>query len=343
VAYAQANLRRREDSVRAVVDSALVRAARLDPVSGRPSYLLAIATLLPAVRKSRGFFHSNNFWHHLSARDNQRFDSLLVESFLREPFIDIMLDPVLAPEELAPPERYRETEDRAYVAYQAGQYEVALRLWSELLERSPERIDLRWHRAHVLYWQQQYDLVVAILNEVLARLGPSSDSVEVRVLPATDIVHYAIGIAYERAGQPDSAAEFYRRTLLDNLGMYMAHMRLSAILLDRGDTLNAVREISVAADIAPAEPLVLTQYGAVLVRVGRPADAIEPLTTVKHINPGYATPYLVLGIAYSDLHRNPEALAAFERFLEHAAQLDERRSWVVSRVMELRISGKKGL
>ena len=337
--FGQAHLSSRKDSLRALAESAFVRAARLDPLSGRPSYLLALSTLLPAVRKSRGFFSSRNIWRHLNARQRARVDSLLGETFLREPFADFILDPILAPEELPPPDLVREREDRAYVAYQAGQYRFALDLWAQVVARSPERIDLRWHRAHVFYWQRQYDSAIVTLKAMLAHLAPADDSLAYW-LPETDMLEYAMGIAYERAGNVDSAAEAYRRTLIANLGTYMARVRLSAILLDRGDTVNAVREVFIALDVAPSEPLILAHYGAVLVRVGRPDDALNPLQSVVRTDPAYATPYLVLGMAYIDLHRDPEALQAFEMFLDHAAKNDERRAWATYRVRELRASVK---
>lgn len=114
-----------------------------------------------------------------------------------------------------------------------------------------------------------------------------------------------------------------------------------AARLDRGDTVNAVREVSIAFDVAPSEPLILAHYGAVLVRVGRPDDALKPLQSVVRTDPADATPYLVLGMAYTDLHRDPEALHAFEMFLDHAAKNDERRAWATYRVRELRASVPK--
>lgn len=328
-------MRSEKDSLRVIAESALVLAARLDPASSQPPYLLAVATLWPAYRKALNSWGNHDVLKRLTTQQRTRIDSLMLEAWLREPFYDIELEPLLTLGPLPGPERGWNRLAKAYLAYQSGQYSLALDLWSQEIARKPERIDLRFHRVHTFYRLKEYKSATAELRDMLALIMPT-DSETRAVLPRTDILFYSLGIAYERAGQPDLAKEAYGQALVANLGIYMAHARLANILLAEGDTTLALQEVAVALDLAPRDPLLIALSGSMLLRVGRFAQALEQFRTVMVLSPRYATPYFLTGMVSDSLQRDGDALQSFQSFLERAPRRDERRTWAEQRVAPLR-------
>jgi len=156
------------------------------------------------------------------------------------------------------------------------------------------------------------------------------------MLPPAYVLEYALAVALERAGQADSAKEAYHRALVGNLGLYMARVRLSHILFEKGDTAQAVGEVAQAVDIAPREPWLTSYYGYLLLQAGRPADAVVQLQAAIALDSAYATPYFLLGMAHSALQHPAEALRTLNEFLSRSPARDDRRAWTMQRVLELR-------
>ncbi len=259
------------------------------------------------------------------------------EAWLREPFFDIDLEPLLTLGPFPAPSWGRNRVEKAYLAYQTGDYPLALEQWRQEIARKPERLDLRFHRAHTFYWMAQYDSAIVELRAAIAAMMPA-DTATWSLVPRTDVLYYAIGIAYERAGQPDSAKEAYSQALVANLGIYMAHARLSNIFLAEGDSAKALQEVLVALDVAPREALFIAHYGSVLLRIGRFAEALEQLRTATTISPRYAAPYFLIGMAYRGLGRSRDALRSFDVFLSSASQRDQLRPVAVEQIAQLRAS-----
>jgi tetratricopeptide (TPR) repeat protein len=182
---------------------------------------------------------------------------------------------------------------------------------------------------------QKYDSTAAELRAALIA-STLPDSGRSAVPPPIYILHYALGVVYERAGNPDSAREAFQQALAGNLGLYMAHVRLAGLLFARGDTAASLAEVAFAADIAPREPWLVAYYGYALLHAGRPAHAIVRLRAAVALDPYYSTPYFLLGVAHDALGQRSEALAYFDAFLGRAAARDERRRWTERRAAALR-------
>ena len=344
VRFAQSALYSPTDSAHAAAEAALIWAGRLDPGSGDPPYLLAVAVFRPIMMQARraGRWSRGLLRRELTPRRLRYLDSLMREAWLREPFYDIGLEPLLNPD-LVAPERVKDPAARGYFAYKWGDHQLALDSWAEALAREPRRVDLRLHRAHTFHWMQRYDSTVAELRAALATTA-LPDSEQTGMLPPEYVLQYAMAVAFERAGQADSAKEAYRRALGGNLGLYMARVRLSHILFEEGDTAEAVGEIAYAVDIAPREPWLASYYGYLLLQAGRPRDAIAELQTAIALDSAYATPYFLLGMAHTTLQQGTAALTSLEGFLSRSPAADERRGWTMQRVSTLRaqLSGSVG-
>ncbi len=325
------------DSAHAAAEAALIWASRIDPGSGDPPYLLAVAVIRPVVVQA---FRSGRVSKGLLRREFtpmrlRYLDSLLREAWLREPFYDIDLEPLLTIGLVPAPEGLRDPIARGYAAYHRGYAQLAVDSWREAILKEPARVDLRLHRAHTFYWMQEYDSTVTELRAVLAStIVP--DSVLASVLPPRHVLEYALGVALESAGEPDAAKDAYRRALVDHLGLYMARVRLSNLLFASGDTVAALREVALAADIAPLDPWLMSYYGSLLHDAGRPADAVGLLHAAVALDSVYSTPYFMLGLSLSTLGLEAEAVRRFEDFLSRAAVADERRAWATQRVATIR-------
>ncbi|HEY3219251.1 MAG TPA: hypothetical protein VGJ80_00840 [Gemmatimonadales bacterium] len=323
----------------AEAEAALIWASRLDPGSADPPYLLAVAVLRPVVMqayRSRGLTTGLLRREFTPARVRY-MDSLMQQAWLREPFLDFDVEPLLSVGVFPSPAEIRDPAQRGLVAYRALNPRLALDSWAEAIAASPTRIDLRFHRAHTFYWLKMYDSTVVELRAVLAaRNSAVSDTGRTITFPGNDVLEYSYGVALERAGQLDSAKEAYHRALVANLGLYMARVRLSNLLAGVGDTAGAMNEIVQAIDIAPREPWLLGYYGYMLVQVGRPADAIVQLNAAVALDSSYSTPYFLLGLAEISMRRDSAAVSSFESFLARSARSDERRAWTRQRVGAIR-------
>jgi tetratricopeptide (TPR) repeat protein len=85
----------------------------------------------------------------------------------------------------------------------------------------------------------------------------------------------------------------------------------------------ALKDVEWALAIAPDEPAALRLKGALLVRSGRPRDAIAVFQRVAMLQPYVARAYYDLGHAIQaseDMSRSPEAISAYD----HALRLDRR-------------------
>lgn len=321
----------------AAAETAFVWAARLDPGSATPYYGWALAILRPVLR---GAFVDRadprrRIRERLTLRRRDLLDSLLRQAWLREPFLDPVLDPSIN-FGMPMPELVSNPELKGFAAYQVGQFSLAAASWGKTLREEPERFDLRFHRAHVYYRSQHFDSAAVELERALEVIGSVAAERVVVLSPPKDMFYYAIGFAREQLGDFTGAHDAYAHALTENLGLYMAHVRLAHMLLSEGDTLAGLTELSLAGDLAPNDPWVQNYHGFALSQTGRHEAAIRRLRVATAIDPWYATPYYVRGQSFEALAQPREALVQYEAFLARAAAGDPRRSWITLRVAELR-------
>lgn len=107
----------------------------------------------------------------------------------------------------------------------------------------------------------------------------------------------------------DSTLEQARRLFLDGVAHYQA-----------GRLAQAERQFAGALALAPGRPSVLTNLGAVRLKLGRAEDALLLLEEALAQEPGNAEALGHAGTALAELGRLPEALAMFERSLEADAR-----------------------
>ncbi len=195
----------------------------------------------------------------------------------------------------------------------------------------------------------------ANLGVVLAQLGQHQQAVEsyqsaLRLAPKLTQINLNLGIAHYRAGQFESAVEALKKFLATNPDSIQARQLLGISLVEVGGRdAEAVQQLEQALRAAPDDVAVLHSLGVVYVRANRTEvvkdiaerlvllpggvavshllngqtllarfefeRAIAELEAAAKLNPELPRLQYSLGIGYTKLSRNREAIAAFEKEL----------------------------
>jgi tetratricopeptide (TPR) repeat protein len=185
--------------------------------------------------------------------------------------------------------------------------------------------------------------------------GDYADAVEqfktaTTILPANAQAWNYLGVASQRAGQPDDAVKAYQRALMLDRDLSEAHFNLGCLWMEQGKPADAKTEfiaytlrrsnapegwlkLGVAqmrtSDLAGAEksystafylntnnPEGLNGLGMVFAQRGRPREAAEYFASAIHRRPDYADAILNLAmVAQQDLHDNNLALQNYRSYL----------------------------
>jgi tetratricopeptide (TPR) repeat protein len=209
--------------------------------------------------------------------------------------------------------KYQEAYDRFQRVYNSlNAQSHGERLWNTLLF---------WHGLAAAHANQHEEAVKdfqAVLGNFLDVENRSKDS-SLQVVPLrTNEYRYILAVMQQRAGHSNEAIVLYREALKNDLGLYMAHVRLADVYEDHGMMSEAAAERRAAVDANPEDATLVLALGKTLARVGQWADAEKAMQQAAEQNPRDARiPYL-LGIIEQQLKKPAEAKAAFTRFLSLA-------------------------
>jgi tetratricopeptide (TPR) repeat protein len=126
---------------------------------------------------------------------------------------------------------------------------------------------------------------------------------------------YALATLYQRAGRTEKAARLFRDVLAEDVGMYMAHVRLADLLEANRRWEEALVERRMARELNPDDPTLLMEEAITLGKAGRLGDADSVMQEAVRAAPRDARPLYYLGVVATAAHRTSEAREAFARFL----------------------------
>jgi tetratricopeptide (TPR) repeat protein len=192
------------------------------------------------------------------------------------------------------------------------------RLWNTLLF---------WHGLAAAQTDRHTEAVsdfTTLLQRYESREERARDST-LRVPLGTNDIRYVLALLQRRAGRLDEAVQLYRRTLEEDVGLYMAHVRLAELHEAAGRWPEAVEERRFAVNASPDNASLLFDLGVTLAKAGRWLDAEEPLQQALEANPRDSRAPYYLGIVQQQLGKPADARAAFERFLLLAPSRYERQ------------------
>jgi len=315
------------------VDSALQRALTIDPRFA--SAYLALAFLPHASGKfwKERIVVMGGGWelHFYSAPDSvvREFDRLYRRAFMIEPLVDIRIQ--VATE-------YRgghiDAFDRALYAYNDGKWEDAYERFGALIgdstryraERGKLYEQILWYHALAAARLQKFADGIGDLHRLVTRSENREASDTVYRWPLrTNEYRYTLAYLTQRAGDPNGAVRLYQDALTNDLGLYMAHVRVGDIYEAAGMFDQAIAARRNALNANPDDPSLLLDLGKTLANAARWAEAEQPLTESAAANPRDPRVPFFLGLVLERLGRKDEARAAFTRFIAIAPSRYERQ------------------
>jgi tetratricopeptide (TPR) repeat protein len=229
-------------------------------------------------------------------------------------------------------------EMRGWMAYGSGAFGRALQLYADAVGSARNPAYLWLERARIFGMRGDVDSAVAQFNLAIDAQRKEDQKDLVVFYDSKAQAEYSIAVLLEGRGDQSAAREAYGRALQEDLSYYPAHMHLGLLALSMHDTATALSELALAAQIAVDEPHVRYVNGFVLAAAKQHAEAVAELKKAVELEPYYALPYLQLGQSYEQLHKAPEALAAYQGFLSHASAMDVQRPAAEERVTALKTS-----
>ena len=320
-------------------------ASRIDPAWADPLYAQRIAYHLSDLER---------FWKYLTgtkyvlrAAETKRVDSLLYRAMLRDPFLFRRHDKMLID---------RLIEDMtggygglmgsspdflAWAAYSETRFPESVALYAKAIAKKPKDYELHADRARSFFFMGRFDSTVAEMNRAIEGYRQEDEKDLVVLYESKAMYEFSIANAYIQAGKLAEAREALGRALTEDLSFYVAHQRLAALSLAAGDTATATSEYELAVQLNSDDAPLRAEYGAVLVQLGKHAEAEPHLLRAIELEPWYARPYASLGSVYEGLGKTTEAGEQYRKFMERASQKHEMREAVQARLTALSSVGGK--
>ncbi|MBI1967919.1 MAG: tetratricopeptide repeat protein [Gemmatimonadetes bacterium] len=141
----------------------------------------------------------------------------------------------------------------------------------------------------------------------------------------TNDYRYTLAVLHQAARRPADALRLYQESIANDLGLYMAHVRLAEMYRQFKMWPQAIEEQQRAIATNPDDPTAQYELGVILAETGKPAEAEEQLRQAMARNPlDPRIPYR-LGLVAQQLNKPSEARAAFERFIALGATRYDRQ------------------
>jgi Tfp pilus assembly protein PilF len=132
--------------------------------------------------------------------------------------------------------------------------------------------------------------------------------------------HNNLGTTYAQSRKWDEAIHEFRETLSDPFypTPELAHYNLGMALIEKGEVIEAVKELHIAVELNPEFTQAVDKYGLALFRLNRIQEAVKQFHRALELDPVYMEARLNLGLAYMKQDKTPEAIAEFKIILEHS-------------------------
>jgi tetratricopeptide (TPR) repeat protein len=320
-------------------------ASRLEPSWADPLYAQRVA------------FHMSDlprFWKYMTGTkyvlrspEIKRTDSLHFRAMLRDPFFfrrhDKMLIDRLIEELTGEVGGFisGDPEMRAWFAYSQTRFPEAVEQYAKAIAKNPKDYELHAERARSFFHMGRFDSTVAEMNRALEGYRKEDEKDLVVLYESKAMYEFSIANAFLHAGKLQEARDALGRALTEDLSFYIAHQRMAALSLAAGDTATAISEYELAVQLNNDDAPLRAEYGAVLVRLGKRAEAESHLLRAIEMEPWYALSYAILADAYEGLGKNAQAVEQYKTFMERASQNHALKPVAQARLAALASAGAK--
>lgn len=161
----------------------------------------------------------------------------------------------------------------------------------------------------LIYLQQrQYDEAV---NAFTAALQIDGNFTEAR---------NNLGTTYAQMHKWDEAIVHFRETINDPFYRTpeLAYYNLGLALMEKGELIEAVKELHMAVQLRPDFSRALDKYGVALFRLNRVQEAVKQFQKAFDVDPTYVEPHLNLGLAYMKQGNKDGAIKEFKFVIENS-------------------------
>ena len=293
-------------------------ASHLDPTRAEPLFARWVAFWMRDVRRFERAVYREGRLNPGDSAVIRSADSLYYHALERNPFVPQNLI-VLAYEDVAM-DMPENSLNMGFFAYGRQQYVLAASHLAQAIAQNPKLLWLHYDRALTFVPQQEYDSAVVELATLLAVLRSQEQKRMSPIYESKELIAYGLGVLHLLEGHNDSAQQFFEQAMTENLAFFPAQIQLGDLALSHRDTAVASRSFRQAADLAPGEAWVQARHGLALLLMGRSVAAIDPLQRVIKLEPWWAEPYRLLGLAWEDAGDKQEAAKAFAAYLQRAPQ-----------------------
>lgn len=336
-------------------------ASRLDPEMGEAFYARRVALLL--ADRGRLVSYLEHSRKTVRSPEVRSIDSLQIRALVLNPFLYRRFDRRLLTEymfELGRRAGYDAAEMNAYMlesrshmgpwmsgwfAYCDARFPDALKFYDQAMKADKdEAYGAHAERGRIFYILGNYDSALTEMTAAVAGMRKKDDKDLVFEYDSKAVYEQGVGMIQEHLGNLDAARDAYARALEEDLSYYPAHVRLSQVALQKGDTAAAVNEMDLAVQLKGDEPGLHYDYGVLLISAFRDSLAEPQFRKAIELEPYYAAPYQYLARILDARGQPDKAIEQYEAFLARASQRDPMVAWTRERIVHLRSAaqGTKG-
>jgi tetratricopeptide (TPR) repeat protein len=179
------------------------------------------------------------------------------------------------------------------------------------------------------------DSAIGDLTKLVRRLETVQRDSALARYYSKEFVYYAIGSLQASQQRYEEARTAFEQALVENLGFYMAHVRLAGTAAALSDTATAINELQTAMLIRDDDPLALVFYSSLLINLGRLTEAEHHLRAALRADSDYALPHVFLGLAAEQRHDSAMARTEYGLYLARAPRNAKERGWASTHLNKL--------
>lgn len=224
---------------------------------------------------------------------------------------------------------------RAWMAYSEGRFPAAIEGYERELRGARNKSRVRADVARVHFLSGNLPQAAEHMRKAIEEMREDDDREMVFVYESKALLEHSLATVHRRTGNRDAAREAYGRALQEDLSFYPAHVFLSEMALEAGDTATALSEMALAVEIAPGEPSLRHAHAVLLLRARRPIEAAAELEKAIELEPYYAAPRFLLAALNDASGVSDAARTHYRAFLERAPRDDPQRPRATGRLAEL--------
>lgn len=211
-----------------------------------------------------------------------------------------------------------------------GRFEALIRAING--DRYAQRIpnSVLWYKGLAAAHIGKYDLATEHFRLLMKRNVDFEKDLEdkgelTRVPLRTNEYRYTLATILHAAGKTSDAIILYQEVLSNDIGAYMAYVRLANIFEAQKEYERAATERLRAVNANPDDASLLLDLGVTLGKAGDFAQAEARLQQALELNPRDVRPLFWLGIAAQQQGKAADARAAFSRYVTLAPSRYERQ------------------